>query len=173
MLVDLPEPVGPQNSTSPCLRLMSSRTDVGHADLVERRDLVLDQPECDRRFAAFVEDVAAEAFVTVRECEVDVAVAGQRFRLRGVEQVAQDLVHGVVVEDREVVDRLDRRVETDARARADREQEVGPLDVDDAIQRLEQSLVQFHWVKVPPTCRSARAAKPSDTLAGERRLGRQ
>ena len=89
MLVDLPEPVGPQNSTRPCLSWISSWTAGGKPIWSTRRDRVLDVPQRDRGHAALVEGVAAEPEVVPREREVAVALALEFVALVVAEQLAR------------------------------------------------------------------------------------
>ncbi len=117
---------------------------VGHADLVKRRDLTLDEPQRDRGQAALEEGVATEAVRAPREREVDVAVAPQLLELLRAEQVAEELGHLRVVDDRQVVRRTDGPVEAHRRRCADRECEVGAVGADHSVQGRGECCVNFH-----------------------------
>jgi hypothetical protein len=82
-VVDLPAPVGPVTSTSPCRRPVKRRITVGMPEVLEGRDLVRDEAQRDRGLALGPEGVAAQpGGLAPGEGEVDLGARRSRL-LRG------------------------------------------------------------------------------------------
>ena len=99
-VVDLPEPVGPVTSTRPRGFSASWCSDAGQAELLERLDLVRDQPERGAERLALEEDVDAEARdARDRVREVELAVDLEPLLLLGREDAVEQVARLVGVSD--------------------------------------------------------------------------
>ena len=154
-VVDLPEPVGPVTSTSPCGSCTSCLAIGGRPELVERRDVIGDQAERQRRDAPLVERVAAEpSKVVPAEREVDFLHDPELLGEIPAQDRQHDPLGGVHVEGR-LVHRHECPVDAEEGRAADRDQEIRRLAIPQLAEQVLDGLeVRFgHAVivdRLPP-----------------------
>ena len=128
----------------PALQVRELANGVGKTDVVEARDDRLHETQRDRRKAPLEEDVASEPVGPVGEREVEVTVDPELLEVLGIDQIAQELRHHVVGDDRKLGNGPDRSVEAHERRRPDRQHEIGALHVHYRAQSRVESCVNFH-----------------------------